>query len=230
MARIAHITEVAENTIEIGVDDANTAFIPGQFVELFLPTLGDGLDPRGKSREFSITSAPNELPLTLITRTSRSPYKEHLASLLPGSTVAVRGPFGRFILPESNPPDRFIFVASGVGIAPFLSMLRSAAKRERLLRPTMLLFKTKTRERAPYLAELEALCKTLSKFSLIVVPGEKLPTALAELAMNKSPLGEMPRTQFYMAGGPKPMRDAYETLRANGISPSDIFTEEFTGY
>lgn len=230
MTTIAHTKEVAENTIEIGIAGFTPDFVPGQFVELFLPSLPDGADPRGKSREFSIASAPGETPLTLLTRTSKSPYKEHLAALTPGTEVDVRGPFGRFIIPERDLPDRFVFVASGVGIAPFLSILRAAKQRGSLLRPTTLLFKTKTRERAPCLAELESL--PFPDFTIITTPGENLPTTLAALLPDPLSLtpGVRETTHFYMAGGPKPMRDAYETLRANGVSPMDIVTEEFTGY
>ncbi|PIR47227.1 MAG: hypothetical protein COV07_00060 [Candidatus Vogelbacteria bacterium CG10_big_fil_rev_8_21_14_0_10_45_14] len=234
---IKHVKIVAEDTLEIAIQASDLSllnFIPGQFVEVFLSNLGDGIDARGKGREFSIASVPNDSSLTLLTRRGESPYKKYLLDCNYGEKVYIAGPFGNFIPSKKELPDQYTFVASGVGVAPFLSIIRTAKRDGGFLRPTTLLWKTQTRARAPYIEELEEIERLFPDFKIITVPGEKLPTTLVSLVPRneyEEIHGRLPMTiHYYMAGGQKPIREAYQTLRANDVAPEHIFTEEFSGY
>ncbi len=103
------------------------SFLPGQYLELEVPHRK--ADARGTRREFSIASAPEELPtLRVAFRDSPgaktlSSYKKALAEVSSGAELAVTGVWGDFVLP-GKPNNAVLMVAAGIGITPFVSQLR----------------------------------------------------------------------------------------------------------
>jgi ferredoxin-NADP reductase len=100
-------------------------FLPGQYLELDVPHARP--DARGTRREFSIVSAPADLPTLRIAykdgdQKHPSSYKRALAAAEPGSALAVTGTWGDFLLPRSETP--VLMVAAGIGVTPFVSQLR----------------------------------------------------------------------------------------------------------
>lgn len=98
-------------------------FSPGQYLELDVPHRRP--DARGTRREFSIASAPEDLPTVRIAFKdgSQSSYKRALADVPVGGTLAVTGVWGDFVLP-SRPTSPVLLVAAGIGVTPFVSQLR----------------------------------------------------------------------------------------------------------
>lgn len=100
-------------------------FLPGQYLELDVPHRRP--DARGTRREFSIVSAPADLPTLRIAykngdQKHPSSYKRALAAAEPGATLAVTGTWGDFVLPRGDAP--VLMVAAGIGVTPFVSQLR----------------------------------------------------------------------------------------------------------
>ncbi|UYK41565.1 FAD-dependent oxidoreductase [Microbacterium terricola] len=114
------------------------AFSPGQYVELEVPHPHP--DARGTRREFSIASAPEDLPqLVVAFKESTGPdgkpqssYKKALAQVSPGGALAATGVWGDFLLPSRHGAP-VLMVAAGIGVTPFVSQLRhvSAAAEDR---------------------------------------------------------------------------------------------------
>jgi len=98
-------------------------FVAGQYLELEVPHRRP--DARGTRREFSIVSAPEELPDVRIAlrEGSQSSYKKALALVEPGEKLAVTGVWGDFVLP-SRASAPVLMVAAGIGVTPFVSQLR----------------------------------------------------------------------------------------------------------
>ncbi len=97
-------------------------YIAGQYTELFLPH--ENADDRGIKRWFTISSAPFDEYLTITTKFSdpSSTFKQQLLKLKPGDEVNLAEPMGDFVLPKDNAIP-LIFVAGGIGITPYHSML-----------------------------------------------------------------------------------------------------------
>lgn len=100
-------------------------FLPGQYLELDVPHHRP--DARGTRREFSIVSAPADLPTLRIAykngdQKHPSSYKRALAEAEPGAALAVTGTWGDFLLPRAETP--VLMVAAGIGVTPFVSQLR----------------------------------------------------------------------------------------------------------
>jgi glycine betaine catabolism B len=99
------------------------AFRPGQYLELEVPHRR--VDARGTRREFSIASAPEDLPIVRVAYKdgSSSSYKRALAEVAPGRSLPVTGVWGDFVLP-SHTATPLLLVAAGIGVTPFVSHLR----------------------------------------------------------------------------------------------------------
>ncbi|KAA9086600.1 FAD-dependent oxidoreductase [Microbacterium radiodurans] len=98
-------------------------FQPGQYLELEVPHARP--DARGTRREFSIVSAPAELPVVRIAMRdgSQSSYRKALAGVEPGRELPVTGVWGDFVLPART-DAKVLLVAAGIGVTPFVSQLR----------------------------------------------------------------------------------------------------------
>jgi ferredoxin-NADP reductase len=84
-----------------------------------------------------------------------SAFKRALAALPEGAKLRLRGPRGQMTLHE-DATRAAVFIAGGIGITPFMSMLRQAAH-DALPRPLRLLYSNRRRPDAAFLDELESM-------------------------------------------------------------------------
>jgi ferredoxin-NADP reductase len=99
-------------------------YTAGQFVELTIKH--DPVDDRGTRRWFTLSSSPSQDLLAITTKfatTKGSRYKKALHALKPGAELIMSDPMGDFVLPKLLQTP-LIFVAGGIGITPFHSMLQ----------------------------------------------------------------------------------------------------------
>jgi ferredoxin-NADP reductase len=97
---------------------ASFVYTAGDYTELSLE--GVRTDHR---RWFSLASAPSETDLRITTwvNSQSSPFKHQLLKLNAGDPVDFAPPMGNFNAPIR--PDKLLFIAGGIGIAPFRSIL-----------------------------------------------------------------------------------------------------------
>ncbi len=98
-------------------------YTAGQFAEWTLKHPSH--DGRGIKRWFTISSSPTEELVSITTRFNTelsSSFKAALRKLQPGNQVVMSDPMGDFVLPKLIQTP-LIFVAAGIGITPFHSML-----------------------------------------------------------------------------------------------------------
>lgn len=218
---------VAENTTEVSFEiptEHRELFIwkAGQYVDITIPSPKYS-DARGASRMFSITSAPHESPILSITfRNSESAWKRHVCEMNSGELLEVQGPFGFFTLPRKHERD-LVFIAGGVGIVPFISMMKHIRHSEAPHR-VHLLYANSSLERAAYHEQLSEISSAHPKASFTLHIGSITEEVLQKAAHEKSnPL-------FYIAGPAQMTWTAAKMLEKNGVDPLSILTEEFTGY
>lgn len=125
-------------------------FKAGQWFRLTLQT-AEG--PQTKT--FSHASAPADPRVEMATRLSSSAFKRAMVDLVPGDTVTMLGPGGRFLLPEEA--DNVVFLVGGVGITPVRSVLRDMANRGRRFSDAVLVYGNRDESCEPFLDELSAL-------------------------------------------------------------------------
>ena len=94
-------------------------FIPGQHISVSIP--GTGIQ-----REYSIYSSVNDDYLEILFRVVPSGVlTPRLSDLRKGESIIVDGPHGYFKLPEEPLKHKYLFIATGSGIAPFHSFIKS---------------------------------------------------------------------------------------------------------
>lgn len=214
---------------------ANFTFTPGQFVDLTLIDQQD-VDDLGPSRTLTIASAPFENELMFVMRMRDSAFKRILRIMRPGTAVRIDMPAGTFTLP-GKVADKNIFIAGGVGIAPFLSILRQAGH-EAARYQIDLFYSNRRPEDAPFLTELDAMAQTNPNLRFIptmtqITTSQRRwdgETRYIRKDMIVSYIGELRGPLYYLAGPPTMVESMRQKLRDAGVDANDILTDEFTGY
>ena len=234
-ARVAEKREVAKGTLLVVFDllGEEVAFTPGQyfFVTLLDPSYDD---ERGARRHFSVVTSPNERGrLGFCTRLRDSAFKRSVAELPVGADVEVEEPKGSFLLPDdTNQP--YVFLAGGIGITVFRSMLRYIAEEDLPHRVT-LIYSNRDRDSTPFLDELSDLDQTRDAFQLVLTMTED-PSWTGETRrigpkLLRDHLADDLRSYAYLVAGPPAMVDAMvETLDTEGVPEEQVAADRFSGY
>lgn len=210
------------------------AFEAGQFGNFSLVEPPDD-DPAGNLRSFSFASAPHEGEIMVATRMRPSPFKRGLEALAPGATVEMTGPLGELRIEEGGGP--LVFLAGGIGITPFLGMLRHLAHAGSA-REVTLFYGNRTPEASPFLAELESLPWRLPRFRLVCHLSEPRKSAtpwagetgfLTEKLIGRH-VADALAPLYYVVGPPAMTVAAREVLTNLGVDEGGVRFEEFAGY
>jgi ferredoxin-NADP reductase len=234
-ATIKEKREVAKGTLLVVFDLLGEEFDyrPGQYfwVELLDPPYEDEKGPR---RHISAVTSPTERGVIgLCTRVRDSAFKRSLVELPVGAEVDVEPPMGKFVLPE-DPSRELVFVAGGIGITAFRSMLRYIQDEQLPYRVT-LIYSNRDRESTPFLDELEEIERTNPNIRLIVTmteddhwPGE---SRRVDANFFTEYLGDGLNDASYMVAGPTGMAQAVtQELKEAGVNERLISTDSFSGY
>ena len=228
--------EVAEGTMAFWLQKPpGWTFKPGQYLDM---TLLDPLetDSEGNVRSFSIASAPHEDTLMVATRMRDTAFKRVLRTMPIGTVVKIEGPSGDLTL-QNNVTRAAVFLAGGIGITPFRSIVHWAA-REKLPHRIFLFYCNRRPEDAPFLSELQGLERDNSKYKLIPSMTEmersSRPWNGETGFINQEMLGRYLKDAaspiYYIAGPPAMVKGLHEMLNKAGTNDDDIRIEEFGGY
>lgn len=118
--KVTELRQLTENTFVLSMPKSRFKFIAGQHVSVSI--MGDY-----QSREYSIYSAEESDNLEILVKEVEGGYfSPKLKHLKVGEFVEVHGPFGKFWLDEKKrDTHKHVFIASGTGIAPFHSIVKS---------------------------------------------------------------------------------------------------------
>ncbi|OJX64527.1 MAG: hypothetical protein BGO95_08655 [Micrococcales bacterium 73-13] len=148
---VAGVERPGGNVVALALrPDEPVPHLPGQAIELAVPHRPRDL--RGRRRVLSIASAPGETTLRVAFGLPASPStaKRALAALSVGDRLVATRVFGDFTPPRAGTGT--LLVAGGIGITPFLSMLRAAEPDD----DHVLVYRS-AEEAPPFLDELAAL-------------------------------------------------------------------------
>jgi ferredoxin-NADP reductase len=228
--------EVAEGTMSFRFEKpSGWAFKAGQYLDMTLLDPSE-TDSEGNVRSFSIASAPHEETLMVATRMRDTAFKRVLRTMPFGTAVKIEGPSGDLIL-QNDSTRTAVFLAGGIGITPFRSIVHWAAK-EKSPNRIVLFYCNRRPEDAPFLAELHSLETENPKYKLIASMTEMekshRPWNGETGLINQEMLGRYLKGAaspiYYIAGPPAMVKGLHEMLSKAGINDDDIRTEEFGGY
>jgi ferredoxin-NADP reductase len=234
-ARIKEKQEVAKGTLFVTVDllGEEAAFRPGQYFFVTLPSVGHE-DDKGLRRHITVVTSPNEKGvLGFATRMRESAFKQTLRELPVGSEVEVEPPKGKFSLPEDTSRP-LVFVAGGIGITVFRSMLRYI-REERLPYRVTLIYSNRDPESTAFLDELRELEEELPDFRLILTmtedPNWNGETRTVDAGFFAEYLGDDVNAFTFLVAGPPAMTEAVQgALGEAGVREENVIAERFSGY
>jgi ferredoxin-NADP reductase len=118
--KVSDIRSLTENTFVLSLPKSRFKFEAGQHISLSI--MGDY-----QSREYSIYSAEEGNNLEILVKEVEGGYfSPKLKHLKTGDMVEVHGPFGKFGLDtKKRDSHQHVFIASGTGIAPFHSIVKT---------------------------------------------------------------------------------------------------------
>lgn len=228
---------VAEGTMAFHLEKpSGFEYKPGQAMDFILPGEYVNTTSSDVRHTFSIVSAPDENELMVATRMRDSVFKRTLGSLAVGETVKIEGPFGSLIL-HKNTARAGVLIAGGIGITPFMSILRHAA-RHQTPQDLILLYSNRRPEDAAFLTELQQLEKQNPRFRLLATmtdmgnsaEGWDGDTRQIDSTSIKQAVEGLTDPIFYISGPPAMVQAMHLTLAAAGIDEDDVRSEEFYGY
>jgi ferredoxin-NADP reductase len=232
-ARIKEKREVAKGTLFVTFDvgGENVEFEPGQYfwVELLDPPYEDEKGPR---RHITVVTSPTEGVLGLATRIRDTAFKRSLVEMPEGASVDVEQPKGSFVLPEDT-SKQYVFVAGGIGITPFRSMLRYIADKG-LDYDITLVYSNRDVESTAFLDELKELesvvprCRVI--FTMTDDPSWEGDKRMLDAEVLRELLGDLESFDFMIAGPPPMAKSVEASLLEAGLSEGQVQSDSFSGY
>lgn len=234
-AKIKEKKEIADGTILVVFDllGEEITFKPGQyfFVTLINPPFNDD---NGLTRHFTILNSPAEKGIiAMATRIRESAFKRSLKEMPVGSEVEIKSIQGAFVLPEDI-NHQFVFIAGGIGITPFISMLRFI-KDNNLPYKVTLIYSNRNKKSAAFFEELEQTGEDNPNIKVIFTMtqdeewfGEK---RRIDEEFIKNYISDDLNAYTYFISGPEAMvENINKVLIDSGIDEKNIRKEIFSGY
>ncbi|MBI2009824.1 MAG: RnfABCDGE type electron transport complex subunit D [Candidatus Chisholmbacteria bacterium] len=214
---------VAENSWALFFEPlGNINFTPGQYLEWTYPHPHP--DSRGVRRYFTISSSPQE-PLIMVTLKlppSPSTFKQALLNLKEGQEIVASSPKGDFTLPQDTTIP-LCFIAGGIGVTPFRSMLKDLLDRQEK-RPITLLYSNSNETEVAF----KPLFDEVKKLGVITIFVNTKQDGYIDTHMIQEKVPHYRQTLFYISG-PEPMVQTFKKM-LQGLKVTGIKTDFFPGY
>ena len=228
-----------ETLFSLRVESPRLRFEAGQFVRLALDLGGERV-----ARPFSFINAPADPVLEFYgVIVPEGPLSPRLARLKNGDTLLIAdNPSGFLVLSEVPPAEDLWLVATGTGIAPFLSILRTEAPWQRHRR-VILVHAVRRANELVYkdiILELQAEKEQFKYVSFVSREAHaeslagRIPVALGDGRLEAMAQAISPEcSQFMLCGNPRMLKDVAAELTLRGLrknrrrTPGQITVESF---
>lgn len=220
---------------EFDLQGQEVSFIPGQY---FFVTLKpqDEQHRDELTHHFSIVNSPNQkgiLALTTRLRLEQSLFKRTLNEANVGDEVEIGKIGGMFVLPEDT-SKHIVLIALGIGITPYISMLRWAFEEKMPYQFTLVYSDNEVKSMA-FLEELKKMDDEHDNIKTIIsVTGEESydgDKRRVDGDFIKEYMGDGFAGNIYYISGPPTAVDGVSTsLKQAGVAEDGIKTDSFSGY
>lgn len=191
---------------------------PGQFI--FISFIQDGITT--EFHPFSITSDSSSKQLSIGVK-QLGDYTNTLAALQRGTLAKIEGPFGRFYVQKNHHADQ-IWIAGGIGITPFLSMIRSQKTIDG--GKIWLFYSVNIIDEAVFLPEIIKYSEENDDFIFVLHETKRSDYITADIIQNK--VKELSSKEIFLCGPPPMMKSLREQLVNKNVDDKVIHSEEFS--
>lgn len=230
--------------------DRQPRFWPGQYMEWTLAHKTS--DSRGNRRYFTLASSPTEREVHLGVKfyTPSSSFKKRLLAMVPGDKIVAGQLAGDFTLPRDK-RKKLVFVAGGIGITPFRSMVKylvdSGDRRD-----AVLLYSNRLVSEIAYRDVFDEAATQIGLRTIytITAPNEPLPDVTAAPGANGMPgapgaqyrrgridaklieqtIPDYRERMFYISGTRGMVNTFHDTLKTLGVPARHVKTDFFPGF
>lgn len=207
--KVLGIRNLTDFAYVLHTERKNFEFIPGQCVNI-------GLVGSAVNREYSTYSSVHEDYLEfLIKKVDGGRVSTGISKLRKGEEVTLDGAYGKFTLEDPKKKQKYMFIASGTGIAPFHSFVKSYKIDYTIVHGIS--FASEQYDRKDYEKGRYFACVSREK------GGDFYGRVTDYLETIKLPLD----TVYYLCGNSGMINDVYDILRTGNVNGSNIFTEVF---
>lgn len=202
-------------------------FEPGQFAMLRLYENGKPW----RQKAYSMASSPHTNDHIQFGIKVEGEFTQHVEKLKTGDSLDVIGPYGVFTLrPDMN---EIVFLAGGIGITPFLSILRYETEM-RSSRKLTLLYANRTKDDIAFFDELLALAEQNRNLTLMFAVEAGPKPSYTECCEGRITVEVMKQycptfvgKQFFLCGPPPFMDAMLVCLTEQGVGRDMIKMEKF---
>ncbi len=214
---VTEVTRLSDDVLEVDLSpvDGRIEFVPGQFVFV---TFHDA-DLTRESHPYTLCSPADAETLTIMVKALGDYTTRLYERLEPGVDVSLEGPYGRFDYRDGG--GRQIWIAGGVGVAPFLSWARNLAHGGEGMPTVDFYYCVHERSDAVYRDEFEALSHEVPNFNVVLV------CSVEEGHLTAGDLGDVTDTDIFICGPKRLTEDFHRQLRRRGVSDARIHFEDF---
>ncbi|MCF7817627.1 MAG: hypothetical protein K9M54_07075 [Kiritimatiellales bacterium] len=209
--RVIDVRVMNEELFELVLERNKLAFIPGDCAAVYTDD--------GRSRPYSIASGSNENELRFVIRKMNggevSPW---LMGRRSGDSIRITPPFGWFRPGQEIGEAPFVFIATGTGIAPFLSYRATFDKP-----PVHCLYGVRRESDAIGFSKLRNWCP----IRLAVSREQTSDHHHGRVTDLLNTLSLTPGTHYYCCGLESMINEVGEWLRQNGVPLMNIHREVF---
>jgi ferredoxin-NADP reductase len=208
-------------------------FRPGQYLEWTYDHSKPDL--RGNRRYFTIASSPTEENVRLGVKfyPEASSFKKSLQEITSGQKLMAGQLAGDFTLPK-NPKKKLIFIAGGIGITPYRSMLKYLLDKNEK-RPITMFLSCKSEFEIVY-REILSEADTKLGIKTIYTLTQDIPQdwggerGRVSPEMIKKYVADFQDRSYYISGTHSMVTGTEKMLRAMGIPKKQIITDFFPGF
>ena len=215
--KVINIIKYGSANFILRVERNNIKFNPGQFFSIGVPGVPI-------NREYSVSSGIDENYLDfLIREINGGVLSAKLKNLKKDDQIKILGPYGEFYLKEFNTNKKYNFFASGSGLAPFLSIIRSFNNLNYNIFHGVRLFEDIYTEN-----ELKNYNVFISKFNNKEKHSD-IKTYNGRITSNFEIIKNYINSKdfFFICGNSLMINDVYDYLEKNNIQNSNIYSELF---
>lgn len=221
---VSNVTRETDDIWRLDFEGDHPDYAPGQFMFMRLEKDGKTSAPH----PFTIASSPAQKGLSICAK-AVGDFTSGLRGTKPSDPAYVDMPYGVFSFVYHD-ADRMIFIAGGIGITPFLSMLRYMKDRD-LSKEVILLWGNKTEKDIVLRPELDRMVSQMPHLKVHYIlsrqedwPGEK---GRIDGEILKKIVGDFTKGEFFVCGPRPMMEDIEQALSSLGVPKRRIHTERF---
>jgi ferredoxin-NADP reductase/Na+-translocating ferredoxin:NAD+ oxidoreductase RnfD subunit len=236
MLRLKSRERLSTDTYEFVFENNSPfSFKPGQYMEWTLPHTRE--DSRGDRRFFTISSSPTDREVKMGVKfyPRSSTFKRRLLELRSGDRIAAGHLAGDFVLPRDR-RQKIAFIAGGIGITPFASMIRYMLDtRDR--RDAVVLCANWRVEDIAYDGLLREACDQLGIQSVHALSAtDSVPAGwggavgFVDARLIREVVPDYVDRTFYVSGPQVMVAAARKAIASLGVKPDRIRTDYFPGF